>query len=221
MVGEPSLDPSRLSQVPADWTRETSGDVWEDEGGQLIITPVGRSRTAGRWLKSKSGWDDCALNDSIHTVSQLTNGHDDNKDSCHPQGDTVDGTEMFTSPEPDVDDKSDLTAKFTYTKNLYATEAAAAELAQEIAEERNEALRKENVGLKNRMRSLTSSVEDMDTLKDMVLEMRKSLEESNSTTARLETRRLQLQQQNDAFRDAIESLNVICPPLSTRELRIG
>lgn len=64
-------------------------------------------------------------------------------------------------------------------------------------------------------------MKDMDTLKDIVLEMRKYLEESNSTTARLETRRLQLQQQNDAFRDAIESLNVICPPLSTRELRIG
>lgn len=50
-------------------------------------------------------------------------------------------------------------------------------------------------------------MKDMDTLKDIVLEMRKYLEESNSTTARLETRRLQLQQQNDAFRDKIESLN--------------
>lgn len=226
-VSEHSLDSSRVSTFPADWTRQTSEDVFEDQGDQLITAPARNPRPPGRRSKSKAGRKGFAPDDYKDKVAAETDdGPTPQRDTVdktkkynftkrgtvdeakHPltnsMDDTMDGAKMLKTP---VNNRtSDLIAELNYSKNLKMMENAELQKLKVYAEENTLSLSQENIELKKQVENLRSTIDYLDTLRDNIREARKALQERSHESAQLESRRLQLEQQNDSIRDKIEMM---------------
>ena len=180
--------PAPPSPLTEDFTKDTMGDVWEDNGQELVTAPTSLRRPQHPKSAAVSGENTIAQR---RVDSQGSHYQQDQGDASVTNNvkygtmDDVANSRRYIKHNMKTDTREK--AELIYINNLYRKENAELQMAEELAEEKTEALRKENMEFRKQIRRLKNSREDSEPsepLKEKIKCVRAGLEQQSRTVAR-------------------------------------